>query len=117
MTNGSPIVVRAAMKPLSSVRREVASVDMRTGAPVDPAYVRSDVCAVPAAAVVGEAMVAWVVADALVERFGADRLDAMEAAFDAVRSDVRWSPPAAPPPVPGDARPPAEADADSDAER
>ncbi len=95
MTNGRPVVLRAAMKPLSSVRREVESIDLRTGAPVDPAYVRSDVCAVPAAAVVGEAMVAWVLADALTERFGADRLDAMLAAFDAVRADARWTPPAA----------------------
>ena len=98
MTNGRPVVLRAAMKPLSSVRREVESVDVRTGEPVDPAYVRSDVCAVPAAAVVGEAMVAWVLADALVERFGADRLDAMRAAFDAIRADTRW-----PSPSPGDA--------------
>jgi chorismate synthase len=93
MTNGRPVVLRAAMKPLSSVRREVESIDLRTGAPVDPAYVRSDVCAVPAAAVVGEAMVAWVLADALTERFGADRLDAMLAAFDAVRADARWTAP------------------------
>jgi chorismate synthase len=88
MTNGNPVVVRGAMKPLSSVRREVESVDLRTGEPVDPAYVRSDVCAVPAAAVVAEAMVAWVLADALVERFGADRLDVMRAAFDAARNGV-----------------------------
>jgi chorismate synthase len=84
MTNGQPVVVRAAMKPLSSVRAELASVDFATGAVADPPYVRSDVCAVPAAAVVGEAMMAWVLADALVERFGADRLDAMVAARDAV---------------------------------
>jgi chorismate synthase len=84
MTNGQPVVVRAAMKPLSSVRAELVSVDFATGEAADPPYVRSDVCAVPAAAVVGEAMVAWVLADALVERFGADRLDAMLAARDAV---------------------------------
>jgi chorismate synthase len=84
MTNGQPVVVRAAMKPLSSVRAELVSVDFATGEVADPPYVRSDVCAVPAAAVVGEAMVAWVLADALVERFGADRLDAMLAARDAV---------------------------------
>ena len=84
MTNGQPVIVRAAMKPLSSVRAELVSVDFATGEVVDPPYVRSDVCAVPAAAVVGEAMVAWVLADALLERFGADRLDAMLAARDAV---------------------------------
>ena len=93
ITNGRPVVVRAAMKPLSSVRRQVESVDLATGAPVDPAYVRSDVCAVPAAAVVGEAMVAWVLADALVERFGGDRLDLMLAASEQAAADPRWTPP------------------------
>ncbi len=87
MTNGRPVVVQAAMKPLSSVRVEVSSVDIRTGQPADPPYVRSDVCAVPAAAIVGEAMVAWVLAEALCERFGADRLDMMHAAFAAARAN------------------------------
>ena len=114
MTNGRPVLLRAAMKPLSSVRREVESIDLRTGAPVDPAYVRSDVCAVPAAAVVGEAMVAFVLADALTERFGTDRLDAMSAAFEAVRADGRLSTP--PAESPGDA-PPADGAVDVDAER
>ncbi len=115
MTNGRPVVVRAAMKPLSSVRREVESIDLRSGEPVDPAYVRSDVCAVPAAAVVGEAMVAWVLADALVERFGGDRLDAMRASFDATRADERWRPP---PPDPGARDQPAAGRPDDpDAER
>ncbi|MDP9235593.1 MAG: chorismate synthase [Actinomycetota bacterium] len=77
VTNGQPILVRAAMKPLSSVRRRVRSVDFETGDPSDPPYVRSDICAVPAAAVVAEAMIAWVLADAVCERFGSDRLDAM----------------------------------------
>ncbi|MEA2509360.1 MAG: chorismate synthase [Actinomycetota bacterium] len=77
VTNGQPILVRAAMKPLSSVRRPVRSVDFDTGHPSDPPYVRSDICAVPAAAVVAEAMIAWVLADALCERFGSDQLEAM----------------------------------------
>jgi chorismate synthase len=110
ITNGRPIVVRAAMKPLSSVRREVESVDLATGAPVDPAYVRSDVCAVPAAAVVAEAMVAWILADALVERFGGDRLDLMLEASRSADADTRWTPPPGAPP--GPAR-----DEDRDAER
>ncbi len=84
VTNGQPVVLRAAMKPLSSVRTRVRSVDFVTGEPVDPPYVRSDVCAVPAAVVVAEAMVAWVLADAVCERFGQDRLDGMLAAFEAV---------------------------------
>ncbi len=80
VTNGNPILVRAAMKPLSSVRAAVASVDFETGAPADPPYVRSDICAVPAAGVIAEAMIAWVLAEAIIERFGGDRLDAMLAA-------------------------------------
>jgi chorismate synthase len=80
MSNGEPIVLRAAMKPLSSTRAPAASVDLRSGTTADPPYVRSDVCAVPAAAVVGEAMVGWVLAQALIERFGGDRLDAALAA-------------------------------------
>ncbi len=63
----------------------MASVDFRSGEPANPPVVRSDVCAVPAAAVVGEGMVAWVLADALTERFGQDRMDAMLAAHEAVR--------------------------------
>jgi chorismate synthase len=84
VTNGQPIVLRAAMKPLSSVRAEIGSVDFETGAATPPPHVRSDVTAVPAAAVVGEAMVAWVLADAVCERFGQDRLDAMLVASRAV---------------------------------
>jgi chorismate synthase len=87
VTDGEPVLLRAAMKPLSSVRAEMASVDLATGEPAAPPHVRSDVTAVPAAAVVGEAMVAWVLAEALCERFGHDRLDAMLAAF-AVAEDA-----------------------------
>jgi chorismate synthase len=86
VTNGQPVVLWAAMKPLSSVRAEVASVDFRSGKPTNPPHVRSDVCAVPAAAVVAEAMVAWVLADAVCERFGQDRLDAMLAAARAAEA-------------------------------
>ena len=89
VTNGQPIVVRAAMKPLSSVRAEIGSVDFETGEATNPPHVRSDVTAVPAAAVVGEAMVAWVLADAVCERFGQDRLDAMLAASRAVDGSGR----------------------------
>ena len=80
VTNGEPVVLRAAMKPLSSVRAQLASVDLSTGGQADPAYIRSDVCAVPAAAVVGEAMVAWVLAAAILDRFGGDRVDVILAA-------------------------------------
>jgi chorismate synthase len=89
VTNGQPILVRAAMKPLSSVRRRVRSVDLDSGEPSDPPYIRSDICAVPAAAVVAEAMIAWVLADAICERFGSDRLDAMLAARGSLGTDGR----------------------------
>ena len=75
MTNGMPLVARCAMKPLSSVRVALASVDLESGEPAAPPYIRSDICAVPAAAVVGEAVMAIVLASALVDRFGGDRLD------------------------------------------
>lgn len=80
MTNGEPLLVRAAMKPLSSVRSPVTTVDLATGVESDAPYVRSDVCAVPAAGVVGEAMVAWVLLEAVLERYGGDRVDLICAA-------------------------------------
>lgn len=72
MTNGEPIVARAAMKPIPTTVTPLRSVDLATGQPAATQYQRSDVCAVPAAAVVGEAMVAWVLADACLEASGAD---------------------------------------------
>lgn len=72
MTNGEPIVVRAAMKPIPTMVSPIRTVDLATGKAVQTEYQRSDVCAVPAAAVVAEAMVAWVLADALLERYGGD---------------------------------------------
>jgi chorismate synthase len=74
MSNGQPIVVRAAMKPIPTTLTPLRSVDLATGAPAATQYQRSDVCAVPAASIVGEAMVAWVLADALLEKFGGDSL-------------------------------------------
>lgn len=87
-TNGEPVIMRAAMKPLSSVRASVDTVDLATGLASDAPYVRSDVCAVSDATVVGEAMVAWVLAEAVVERFGGDRLEAMLAARAAMGPDA-----------------------------
>lgn len=74
ITNGMPIVCRAAMKPIATLKRALPSVDVVTKAPFDAAHERSDVCAVPAAAVVGEAMVAFVVAHAVLEKFGGDSI-------------------------------------------
>lgn len=74
MTNGEALRVRAAMKPISTVPRALATVDMATGEEAVAIHQRSDVCAVPAAGVVAEAMVALVVAQAALEKFGGDSL-------------------------------------------
>jgi chorismate synthase len=79
MTNGQPVVVRAAMKPISTTLEPLPSVDLASGKAVPSQYQRSDVCAVPAAAVVGEAMVAWVLAEAMVEKLGGDTIGEMVA--------------------------------------
>ena len=83
MTNGEPLVLRAAMKPIPTLMRPLASVDLDTLEPVDASKERSDVCAVPAAAVVGEAEVALVLADAYLDKFGHDALVDIVAARDA----------------------------------
>ncbi|MDF5752381.1 chorismate synthase [Spongiactinospora sp. TRM90649] len=75
MTNGEPLRVRAAMKPISTVPRALATVDVITGEPAKAINQRSDVCSVPAAAIVAEAMVALVLADAAVEKFGGDSVE------------------------------------------
>lgn len=74
MTNGQPLRVRAAMKPISTVPRALATVDMTTGEEAVAIHQRSDVCAVPAAGVVVEAMVALVLARAALDKFGGDSL-------------------------------------------
>jgi chorismate synthase len=74
ITTGEPVVVRAAMKPIATLRKRLPSVDLRDGSEADAAVERSDVCAVPAAGVIGEAMVALVLADAFLEKFGGDSM-------------------------------------------
>jgi len=79
MTNGQPLVVRAAMKPISTLRKPLGSVNLRTKEAEEAAYERSDVCAVSAAAVIVENVVAFEVAAALVDKFGGDSIEEMEA--------------------------------------
>jgi chorismate synthase len=74
MTTGEPLRVRAAMKPISTVPRALSTVDVATGEPAKAINQRSDVCAVPAAGIVAEAMVALILADAFLEKFGGDSL-------------------------------------------
>jgi len=93
MTNGMPLIVRAAMKPIPTTLTQRRSVDMRTGEPAMTQYERSDVCAVPAASVVGEAVVAWVLADVFLEKFGGDHMDDVRAHFQreaVVLDDTPW---------------------------
>lgn len=74
MTNGMPIILRAAMKPIPTQRKPLRSIDIKTKKSVHAAYERSDTCAVPAAGVIGEAMVALTIADAFLEKFGGDSI-------------------------------------------
>lgn len=81
MSNGCEIVVRAVCKPISTLMQPVATVDLETGEPAEAIVERSDVCVVPAAAVIGEAMAAMVIASAMTEKFGGDSRRAMEAGY------------------------------------
>jgi len=81
ISNGEPIVVRAAMKPIPTLTRALPSVELSSLKPQPAHAERSDVCAVPAASVVGEAMVIFVLAQAMREKFGGDNLEDMKAAW------------------------------------
>ncbi|MDQ3429280.1 MAG: chorismate synthase [Actinomycetota bacterium] len=83
MTNGEPVVVSAAMKPISTIAKQLRTVDLSTGEPTKAFKERADSCAVPAAAVIGESMVAIVLAEAFLEKFGADNMTDIRAAHDA----------------------------------
>jgi chorismate synthase len=89
VTNGEDLRVSAYMKPISTLMKPLRSVDLQTGAESPAAIERSDVCAVPAAAVVGEAMVSLVLADALLERFGGDSIAGLERAMAAADAALR----------------------------
>ncbi len=91
MTNGQALVVRACMKPIPTLTTPLESVDTRSGRQVPAHKERSDVCAVPAAAVVGEAMLAIELARAMREKFGGDSLDDARAAYDAYLARMRKS--------------------------
>ncbi|MBI3825546.1 MAG: chorismate synthase [Candidatus Rokubacteria bacterium] len=91
VTNGQPVVVRAAMKPLSTLRTPLRSVDIATKETVEAVVERSDVCAVPAAGIVGEAMVAIVLAQAFLEKFGGDSVGEIRANHAAYLDGLeRW---------------------------
>lgn len=83
MTNGEPVVVRGALKPISTLSKPLPSVDLHTGEEIRAHYERSDVCTVPAAGVIGEAMVAIVLAAAMLEKFAGDSLPETKRNYEA----------------------------------
>jgi len=90
MTTGETLVVRGAMKPLPTLTKPLRSVDTETKEPAQALRERTDSCTVPAAGVVGEAMVALVLADAYRDKFGGDHIDDVRAAFAAYRERIGW---------------------------
>jgi chorismate synthase len=90
MTTGEPLIVRGAMKPLPTLTKPLRSVDTETHAPAAALRERTDSCTVPAAGVVGEAMVALVLGSAYREKLGGDHIDDARAALDAYRQRIGW---------------------------
>jgi chorismate synthase len=89
ITNGEPVVVHGFMKPISTLLKPLATVDLKTKEPARAHYERSDICVVPAAGVVGEAMVALVLAGALLEKFGGDSMNELHQNVEAYLQQVR----------------------------
>ena len=90
MTTGDPLVVRGSMKPLPTLTKPLRSVDIATHEPAQALRERTDSCTVPAAAVVGEAMVAFVLADAYRQKFGGDHIDDVRAAVATYEERIGW---------------------------
>jgi chorismate synthase len=90
MTTGQAVIVRAAMKPLPTLTKPLRSVDIATKEPAEALRERTDSCTVPAAAVVGEAMVALVIGSAYREKFGGDHLDDVVRALEAYEERIGW---------------------------
>jgi chorismate synthase len=88
ITNGEAVVCRVAMKPIATLKKALASVDVQTKEAYEAAFERSDVCAVAAASVVGEAMACIVLADALLEKFGGDSLRELARNVDGYRAQL-----------------------------
>ena len=90
MTNGQPLVVRAAIKPISTLTKPLRSVDTETKQPAEALRERTDSTVVPAAAVVGEAMVCLTLAAAYREKFGGDHIDDVLGALAAYKQRIGW---------------------------
>jgi chorismate synthase len=89
ITNGEDVVVRGYLKPISTLRTPLGTVDMVTKQPISAAYERSDVCVVPAGGVAGEAMVSMVLAQAMIEKFGGDSLGEMRRNFEGYAQQLK----------------------------
>jgi chorismate synthase len=89
ITNGQDVIVRGFLKPISTLRRPLESVDLDTREAVAAAYERSDIAVIPAAGVIGEAMVAFVLAQAFLEKFGGDSLRETRRNYDGYLEQVR----------------------------
>ena len=92
MTTGGDVLIRAAMKPIPTMKQGLPSYDTKNGKASPAHSERSDVCAVPAACVVAEAMTAWIVGAAVAEQFGSDRMKDLLERFRAYsREAERWN--------------------------
>jgi chorismate synthase len=91
MTTGDPLVVRGYMKPLPTLTKPLRSVDIATHEPAEALRERTDSCTVPAAGVVGEAMIAFVLADAYRRKFGGDHINDVRQAVNAYRERIGWT--------------------------
>jgi len=89
MSNGAEIIVRATMKPISTLARPLASVDMATKKPMEADFERADICAVPAGSVIGESLVAYVIADAFLEKFGGDSITETKRNYEGYLKQIR----------------------------
>ena len=89
MTNGQPLVIRAAMKPISTLQTALESIDMQTKQPSKASYERSDVCALSACSVIIESVVSFELAVALVEKFGGDHVSEMKRRYDLFQEMAR----------------------------
>jgi chorismate synthase len=92
MTTGDPLIVRGAMKPLPTLTKPLRSIDISTHDPAEALRERTDSCTVPAAGVVGEAMIAFVLAEAYRQKFGGDHIDDVRQALEAYRERIGWKP-------------------------
>ena len=89
ISNSEPIVVRAAVKPVPTLRRPLPSIDLSTGQPTEAHVERSDTCVVPAAGVIGEAMMAIVLAEAILEKFGGDNLEETQRNYQSYLASIK----------------------------